>query len=102
MSAMTPEETPQFEQADLAPHAEAIAEAVVAMVERNAVTISKAQALAHKRHAGLAIYFHPDGHIECLVTHTVATGVTEHYHVTGNPMMPLLPIEIEDDRDEQG
>lgn len=94
MSAMTPEEA-----ASTGPNLDApeqIAEAIALMVERNAVTISKAQALAHKRHAGLAIYFHPDGHIECLVTHTVATGVTEHYHVTGNPMMPLLPVEIMD------
>lgn len=95
---MTPEETPldpmQYD-------AEKIAEAIAMMVERNAATISKAQALAHKRHAGLVIHYHPDGHVECLVTHTVATGETEHWYVTrqqGDFILDMLRVEIDDDR----
>lgn len=106
---MTPEENPldQFDQTDIETATEAtsldpvaIAEAIALMVERNAVTISKAQALAHKRHAGLAIHYHPDGHVECLVTHTVATGEVEHYYVVqteGGSTVGLLPVEIEDE-----
>lgn len=77
------------------PVAEAIAEMIAMMVERNAGTITKAQALARKRHAGLAIYYHLDGHVECLVTHTVATSETEHWYV-GATEQPLR-VEIDDD-----
>lgn len=105
---MTPEEAPKpaTPEVDIATAtadygvAEKIAEAVALMVERNAVTISKATALAHKRHAGLAIYYHPDGHVECLVTHTVATGEVEHYYVMkteGGSTIGMLPVEIEDE-----